>query len=90
MPDKYDDTPISDELGGNHLIDNEPPDIGEFLAASGIKERAYTCSIKRLPKDGGSIPEHLPGHYKDEYPEVEEIGKKFGPGTYFICFAFML
>lgn len=66
-----------------------PEDIENFLNELGIKDRKYTCHIKRAPQSGG-LPEHLPGSFLGEYPDINELGRKFGPGKYYYCFKYLI
>jgi hypothetical protein len=69
-------------------VNEIPPDIEEFLQENGLIEKKYTCVLKRQPPSGSTIMEFLPGSWVDEYPSIEEIGKRFGPGKYYYFFKY--
>lgn len=68
------------------VIGEIPSALEDFMAENGIGKQTYQCQIKRRPA-GGGMPQPLPGIYKDLYPSHEEIGKKWGPGTYVYSFS---
>lgn len=68
------------------IIGEIPTDIEMFMGEHNIGKQTYQCQIKRRPQ-GGGMPQALPGMYKDLYPSLEELGKKFGPGTYVYSFS---
>ena len=71
------------------IIGEIPVDIEMFMSEHNIGKQTYQCQIKRKPEDGGAA-QTLPGIFKDVYPSCEDIGKKFGPGTYVFCFTWRI
>jgi hypothetical protein len=86
MSANADEQPIAGTMTEPGFINETPEDIEDFLAAHGIKKCSYICTVKRFPPSGGSVAEWLPCSTKNEYPEIEDIGKRFGPGKYLFCF----
>ncbi len=78
--------PIDGMLYEPGYVNDKPEDIDEFLAHHGIKEVTYVCTIKRYDKEGGEYSEFLPGSHKNTYPQVDDVGRRFGPGRYHFCF----
>ncbi len=89
MTDKNPSDPIFGTIEKGGFISEEPPDVDQFLTDVGIKESKYVCTIKKAPTSGSGVKEFLPIAMKGEYPEIEELGKRFGPGQYFFCFGWM-
>lgn len=79
--------PLIGTIQPGGFISEEPPDVTEFLNNIGIAEKQYVCTIKKAPLEGSATKTFLPGNYKGCYPEIEDIGKRFGPGQYFYVFA---
>lgn len=79
--------PLMGTIQQGGFVSEEPPDVTEFLNNIGIAEKQYVCTIKKAPLEGSATKTFLPGNYKGCYPEIEDIGKRFGPGQYFYVFA---
>lgn len=79
--------PLIGTIQQGGFISEEPPDVTEFLNNIGIAEKQYVCTIKKAPLEGSATKTFLPGNYKGCYPEIEDVGKRFGPGQYFYVFA---
>lgn len=84
------DVPIINELSEEALRHEEPPDIENFLAELGIHNKQYKCQIKQFPAEGGGMPAFLPSNYKGSYPNIEELGTKYGPGKYLYVFTWRI
>lgn len=79
--------PLMGTIQSEGFVSETPPDVGEFLAEAGLVGKAYVCTIKRAPQGGSGAKEFLPGSEKGSYPPIEDIGKRFGPGRFYYCFA---
>ena len=73
------ETPVYDDLEGT------PDEIRDFLVSNNIGKK-YQCMIKEV------IPGGKPGvleTFNNTHPEVDEIGKRWGPGDYLIVFSWI-
>ena len=87
--EKNPNDPIFGTIEKGGFISEEPSDVDQFLTDVGIKEAKYVCTIKKAPTSGSGVKEFLPITMKGEYPEIEELGRRFGPGQYFYCFGWI-
>ena len=79
--------PVEGAIAEPDFVNETPEDIENFLADHGIKDVTYNCTVKRFPKEGGEIASWLPINMKNNYPSIDEVGKRFGPGKYLFCFS---
>jgi len=79
--------PIMGSVEDPGFVQETPEDIEDFLSDNGIKDASYVCTLKRYHKDGSEVAEWLPGSTKSSYPDIQDVGRRFGPGKYLFCFS---
>jgi hypothetical protein len=79
-----DDGDLAESDTDNHVnYDDTPNEIRDFISGNGIGNK-YQCIIKEhVPGGGQAILESL----NNRHPEIEEMGKQWGPGTYTLVFS---
>lgn len=79
-----DDGDLDDtQVETNTSFDDTPDEIRDFIATNGIGKK-FQCIIKEL------IPGGAPGVLEtmnNRHPEIDEVGKKWGPGDYQLVFS---
>jgi hypothetical protein len=79
--------PIEGTINEPGFINDTPSDIDAFIMEHGIKKDTYVCSIRRKPLEGSEMEEWMPSNTKGTYPDVNDIGKRWGPGRYKYVFS---
>lgn len=70
----------------NYRYDDTPNEIKDFITGNGIGNK-YQCIVKEhVPGGGFPILETM----NNRHPEIEEIGKQWGPGTYTLVFSWQV
>lgn len=72
-----------DETQPGYTHDDTPDEIKEFLASNGIGKK-FQCIVKEvIPGGGMGVLETM----NNRYPDIDEIGKHWGPGDYQLLFS---
>jgi hypothetical protein len=78
-----DDGDLEDPQTETVGYDDTPNEIKDFITGNGIGSK-YQCIVKEhVPGGGYPILETR----NNDHPEIEEIGKQWGPGTYTLVFS---